>query len=551
MPTINFSLKDLNNLVGKNLKIEEVEDLVEFGKGELEEYDKKTDEAKVNFDDTNLPYLWSVEGAARLIKGVLGKNKGIPKIKIHDSSYELIVDKSVKKVRPYICSFIAKGHKIDDYLIKQIIQLQEKLCESFGRKRLKAAIGIYSYDKITFPIKYKAVDPESIEFKPLEWKRPMTQQEILESHPAGQKYAWILESAKKYPILIDSKNEVLSFPPIINSNTTGKIEIGEENLFFEVTGTDMETINIATNIFAQALHDRGFKIYSIKIKYDNKTIKTPLIKHEKIKVKKERIKELTGLDLKETEIKKLLQKAQFEYDKGNVLIPHYRADIIHDIDVIEEVAIMYDFNKIPTLPLTSYTIGESTKLMEFIDIIRNLIVGFGYQETMSPILSSKEIIFEKMNVEEFSVIEIEEFMTESYSVVRNWLLPTLMEILSKNKHVEYPQKIFEQGLVTVKKKENIIDYERIAVASAHQNSDYTEIKQILDYVLRMLNVEYDMRETKHDSFIEGRVARVSVKGKDIAYIGELHPQVLKNFDLDMPVAAFELNISELYDLINK
>ena len=173
MPTINFSLKDLNKLVGEKLTVDQVDHLVEFGKGELEGYDKETDELKVNFDDTNLPYLWSVEGAARLIRGVLGKSKGIPKLEVKKSGYKVIVDKSVKEVRPFISAFVAKGCKVDDYLIKQIIQLQEKLCESFGRKRQKAAVGVYAYDKITFPVTYKATNPESVKFTPLEFFKEM------------------------------------------------------------------------------------------------------------------------------------------------------------------------------------------------------------------------------------------------------------------------------------------------------------------------------------------------------------------------------------------
>jgi phenylalanyl-tRNA synthetase beta chain len=229
MPTITFSLTDLQNIVGKKLSVEEVGDYAHLGKGDFEGYDKETDEIKIDFGDTNLPYLWSVEGFARLIKSILGKTKGIPKIKINKSDYKIIVDNSVSKVRPFIAGFVAKGKKVDDYSIKQLIQLQEKLCENFGRRRQKVAIGVYSYKKIVFPIHYKATNPESVKFTPLDFKREMTQQEILESHPKGKEYSWILKDQKKYPILLDSKDQVLSFPPIINSAITGKVEEGEED----------------------------------------------------------------------------------------------------------------------------------------------------------------------------------------------------------------------------------------------------------------------------------------------------------------------------------
>jgi len=548
MPTITFSLKDLQNLVGKKLTIEEVSKLVEYGKGELENYNKEEDEITVDFGDTAMPYLWSVEGVARLTKGILNLQKGIPKIEIKKGDYDLIVDKSVSNVRPYIAAFVAKSHKVDDYLIKQMVQLQEKLCESYGRRRLKIAIGVYSYDKIKFPIHYKATDPESIKFTPLEFKKEMTQQEILEEHPKGKEYAWILKDCKKYPILVDSANEVLSFPPIINSNFTGKVTEGEEHLFIEATGIELEPLLLAMNIMAYAFYERGFEIYSVDIKYPDKKIKTPLLFNDKIKITNEQIKSLLGLDLKNTEIKKLLEKAQYNVT-SNIQIPPYRKDILHPADIIEDIGIMYGYDNIKVMPLTSYTIGETSSMVKFRNKVRELLVGLGFQEVSSPILTNKTILYNKMNIKDFGTIELTNFMSETYSCVRSWILPILIDFLSKNKHIEYPQKVFEQGLVTVKKGNEVIDYERLAVVSANEKADYTEIRQVLDYLLRMLNLEYTIEEVDHDSFIPGRVGRVIVNNKKVAYIGEISPKVLENNGLEIPVVGLELNLTDLFGAI--
>ncbi|MBW2979972.1 phenylalanine--tRNA ligase subunit beta [Candidatus Woesearchaeota archaeon] len=551
MPTITFSLKDLNALVGKKLSLEELKDLVEYGKGEYDGYDKETDEVSVSFGDTNLPYLWSIEGIARLLKGLIGKQKGIPPLKINKSDYKVIVDKSVDKIRPYVVAFVAKGRKVDDYLIKQIIQLQEKLCENYGRRREKVAIGIYSYKKINFPVHYKATEPESVKFIPLEFRKEMTQQEILEEHPKGKEYAWILEGKKKYPILIDSKDQVLSFPPIINSNITGKVEENEQDLFFEATGTDMDALLLSANIFAQALYERGFSICSVDVKYPTKTITTPHLFNETIKISAEQVEKLLGLGLKDTEIKKLLEKLQYDYSNGTVKIPHYRRDILHPVDIIEDIGTAYGYKKIEELPLKSYTIGKTTPLVKFIDKARDIIAGLGYQEVISPILTNKSFLYENMNIEDFGTVEISEYMSESYSCIRTWILPILLEVLSKNKHIEYPQKIFEQGLVSTRKNETITDYERIAVASAHDGVDFTEIKQVLDSLMRMLDVKYEIEETDNDAFIPGRVGRVIVNGKKIAFVGEIAPKVLDNWKIEVPVAGFELNLSELFEGMNK
>lgn len=549
MPTITFSLADLQNLLKRKINLEQLKELIHYAKGSFEDYDEEEDEVKVDFTDTNLPYLWSVEGIARLIKGVFGKEKGIPKFKINKSNYSIIADRSIKKIRPYIAAFVAKECKVDDCLIKQIIQLQEKLSELYGRKRKKIAIGVYSHKKINYPIYYRATDPESIKFIPLEFRKEMTQQQILEEHPKGKEYAWILKDFKKYPILIDDKNEVLSFPPIINSNTTGKIEEGDEELFFEATGLELEDVLLVTNIFAQALYDRGFKLFSVNVKYHDKKIVTPHLFNEKIKIKKEKIKELLGLDLKESEVKKLLEKMRYSYAKGKVLIPSYRKDILHQDDIIEDIAISYGYDKIKSLPLTTYSIGSTLPIVEFIDKAREIITGFGYQEVLSPILTNKETLYERMNIEDFGTVEIEQYMSETHSVVRTWILPILMEFLQKNRHIEYPQRVFEQGLVTVKKGEEIKDYERVAIVSAHEKTDFTEMKQVLDNLFRSLGINYEIEETEHSSFIEGRVGRVSVNGKNIAYIGEISPVVLNNLGLIVPVSALEINLTELFDAV--
>jgi phenylalanyl-tRNA synthetase beta chain len=546
MPTITFSLDDLSRLVGQKLTIKQVENLVEYGKGELKGYDERIKEVNVNFDDTNLPYLWSAEGVARLIRGILGKK--IKQLNAKDSSCQVIVDKNIKTIRPYIGAFVAKGHKIDDYLIKQMIQLQEKFCETYGRKREKVAIGVYSYSKIKFPVHYKATDPESVEFVPLEYKRKMTQQEILEAHPKGKEYAWILKDFKKYPILADDRGSVLSFPPIINSNESGKIEAGDQELFIEVTGTDLDAVHLAVNTFAYAFSDRGFDIYKVAVRYPDKAVKTPFSFGSRIKISREQIKGLLGIDLTDKQVKDLAEKAGYRFNNYMIEIPDYRRDIMHPVDVIEDIGIVYGYDKIKELPLVSYTIGETSSMVRFRDRVREMIVGLGFQEIMSPILNNKETLFKKMNIEESNAVEIEEYMSETYSVVRNWLLPVMIEVLSKNAHIEYPQKVFEQGLVTVNMKGKITDYEKVAAVIADKDADFTKIKQVLDFVMKGLGAEYQIQETEHKSFIPGRVGRVSINGKDVAYIGEISPEVLSNWGIEVPVAGFELNLSELLQL---
>jgi phenylalanyl-tRNA synthetase beta chain len=255
--------------------------------------------------------------------------------------------------------------------------------------------------------------------------------------------------------------------------------------------------------------------------------------------------------LKENEVKQLLEKARFGFSNWKAKIPPYRKDILHPYDIIEDIGIMYGFDKIKEFPLTTFTHGSTIKINEFIDKIREIVVGLGYQEIMSAILTNKEVLYKKMAIGDFGTIEIEDYMSETYSVVRSWLLPNLMEVFSKNRHIEFPQKIFEEGLVNSRKNDVILEHHRVAVASSHDTVNYTEMRQVLDYIMKCFGLSYDIEETEHNSFIEGRVGRAIVKGKKVAYLGEISPEVLTRWGLEMPVVALELNLSELFEVVEK
>ncbi|MEK6967653.1 MAG: phenylalanine--tRNA ligase subunit beta [Nanoarchaeota archaeon] len=548
MPTINFSLKDLNSLLHKKITLKELEELIEFAKGEIENYDEQTDEVTASLDDTNQPYLWSAEGLARFFKGVQGTDTGIPRIKLEQQREEIIADKSIHTIRPFITGFIARGPEITDYMLKQMVQLQEKFCDNYGRKRRNASIGLYSFKRIKFPVHYKAVIPESIRFVPLEFDRPLNLKEILTEHPKGKEYGHIISQHDKFPILIDDAGKVLSLPPIINSNDLGKLEIGDTEFLFECTGMDEETVNLGTAIVAYALADRGFKIEPMKMKYPKTTPITPILKEETTKITRDQIRDLIGLEPGESEIKKLLGKARYDYNSGTVTIPPYRGDILHPFDVIEDIAIMHGYDKIESQPMQTYTIGGTFEIQKFVDKIRDLAAGLQYQEVISPVLSNKKLLCEQARFPDNGIVEIENYMSETYSVVRSTLIPILLDVLSKNKHIDYPQKVFEEGLVTRKHGDAVIDYEMLSLASTHSLATFTEAKQATNAILSSLGIKGTYGELEHPTFIPGRAARVTKDGTEIAILGEVHPQVLENFGLELPVVAVEINLSALFGL---
>ena len=542
MPTITFSFKDFQQLLGKKMPIQQFEDnLVLYAKAEVEKYDKASDEVTLKLDDTNLPYIWCPEGLARFFRGILGISNGVQKLKVKSGAYKIVVDDSVKPIRPYIVAFVAKGKKIDDYILKQLIQMQKKFCEGYGRRRQKVSIGLYAYKKIAFPVHYKAVEPSSAKFIPLEFNKALNLKQILELHPKGQQYSWILKDASKYPLLQDDKGEILSFPPIINSNSTGRLEASDTEMLFEATGTDEESVNLAASIFAHNLSERGFEILSVTISYKGRTAIIPSGKTEKIGITPEFIEKVTGLKLSAAETRQLLAKAGYEYSGNAATIPNYRADIMHPVDVAEDVAIAFGYDKIKDEPLKSYTLGMPDKSVQKINRLRKAVAAMSFQEIFSHILTDKNSL-----ITGAGAVELENFMSETYSAVRNSVLPQLLDVLARNKHVDYPQKIFEEGIVAAREGSRISEWRSLALIAAHSKADFTEMKQYMTALLTATAAKFEIKPAEHPLFMKGRAGSIVVnKTQIVGIIGEISPSVLSKLGIETPAAAIEINLNLL------
>ncbi len=444
----------------------------------------------------------------------------------------------------------------DEKKIEQIIQIQEKLHVTYGRQRKKVAIGIYPLDKITFPITFTSDKPENIRFTPLESDKEMDGKEILEKHPTGKEYAHLLEGQKRYPYFVDAKGDILSMPPVINSNTTGRVDETTKEVFIECSGFDHTVLSKALNMILAALADEGAEIHEITVenKHENKTYTLPEIEPEAMKLDTDFVNRRLGLSCSDADIKKYLATMGIGYENKKALIPCYRYDIIDQSDLVEDIAIAYGFeNFTPTIPNVA-TIGEEAPLEKFKEKLRQMLVGLGLYETKTYNITSSETQTTLMNTNALQPIKLSNSLTKDFDCVRAWVIPSLMNVLRENKRYEYPQNYFDFGRIFKKDKSGksetgILEQERLAVVLCDKDTDYTSIKQVLDVIFQGLGREYATRAVEHDSFIPGRVGRVSLGKKDIAYVGEIHPQVLVNFELEMPVTALELNITELFELL--
>ncbi len=535
MPTINLNKKDLINLVGKNIDDETLKDRISMLGTDLESVTKNNVTVEVF---PNRPDMLSLEGFARSLSYFIGSKKELKKYKANKSNYNVELSNEVKSIRPCVSCAVIKNIKLDSSIIESLIQVQDKLHATHGRNRKKASIGVYDLDKINFPLNY-TTKTKDFEFKPLETSKKHSISWILEKHKKGREFKNLLEGLERYPLWIDSKDKVLSMPPIINSEET-KITEKTKNIFIDVTGTNQKCVEQILNILVTSLADRGGKIYSVNI--GDKVY--PNLEKNKIKISTRYINKRLGLNLTEIKIYSLLLKMGIEYKKPYAYIPCYRTDIINEIDIVEDIAIAYGYENFePEIPNVA-TIAEENKFENFKNKIASLLVAHGLIETNTYNLTNKEDQTENMNID-LKLVKISNALNEDYNVLRSWMIPSLLYVLKNNKHHEYPQKIFEIGSVFTPKEKS-----RLGVLLTSKDANYTEVRQILDSLLNLTNFSYEIKETEHSSFVEGRVARVYIGGEAIAYIGEINPLVLENFDLDMPVVGFELNLSDLYSKLN-
>jgi len=356
----------------------------------------------------------------------------------------------------------------------------------------------------------------------------------------------LLAGKSKFPIFIDANNNILSMPPIINSHLTGKITTGTTDVFVECSGFDFSTLQKCLNIIVAILSDMGGKIYQMELKENGKKKITPDFTPEKMKLNIQNANSLLGLSLNEKQIKEFVEKMGHNYNKGIVEIPSWRTDMLHEVDIIEDIAIAYGYeNFIPEIPEVA-TVGEENKKEIVKRKIAEILTGLNILETSNYHLTSKQDQFKKMSMPEESFVEIEASKTD-YTIMRKDLTHYLMKILSENVDSEYPQKIFEVGKVFNNYKET----ENLALAVAPAN--FTEVRQILEYLSRMLNVEIKIAEPESkipNYFIEGRTAEIKLDNKIIGFLGEIHPKILKNWKIKMPVSLFEISLEEIFKKLN-
>ena len=547
MPVITFKYQDLKDL-GIEMEKDELIDTLPMMSSDIEDFDDE--EIKVEFFP-NRPDNLSVEGVARSFKGFIGQEIGFPDYKVEESGEYVTVDSDVASIRPYIG--FAKIDNVDftGDKLKYVMDFQENLHWVIGRDRKKVAIGIHNADVVEGPFKYIATPKDSNAFVPLEKDTEMTPEEILTEHDKGKAYAHLIEDFDKYPLILDKDDNVLSMPPIINGELT-KLKEDTKNIIVDVTGTDERAVNQALNIICSSFAEVGGQIKSMEVKYEDKTIKTPDLTPQEMSVHVDIANELIGgTNLNAEEIKELLLKARFDAEiiddnEVKAIIPAYRVDILHEVDVVENIAVQYHINDVVAELPDMNTVAYENDWFKAESTIREVMVTLGFQEIMSLMLTNEEAHYEKMNQEEKPHVQVARPITIDRTMIRTSLMNSLMEFLEDNTHEDLPQKIFEIGdvLYLDETKENkTASSKKLAALVCHSTANFTEIKSIVTSVLANLGYSMEITDSENETFIKGRAADVTgeaQKGTIKGFFGEVSPEVITNFTLEYPVIGFEI-----------
>ena len=541
MPVVELSYSRLQKLVGKVSKKQISESLPFLGL-DIESEDK--DEVRIEYSP-NRPDYSTDFGIALGLQGLLGIKTGSVKFNIKKSNkFSISVNPEVSKIRPFVTGIVAKNGKIDDETLKQLITMQEDLHFGIGRKRKKSSIGIHDLDKISFPLVYTTVD-RNHKFVPLNSEDEVPISEILTSTDVGKDYGSLLGQSTQVPLIVDNNQNTVSFPPIINAAVT-TVTTKTKNLFVEVTGINKEDAEDMLAVVATILQSAGFALDSIKISGAKNS--SPKLGARKLTVNSSLVNQTLGLDLKASKIISCLKKSRLDASsKGSnivCIIPAYRFDIFGPMDLVEEVALGYGIQNLEPTMSPSQTIGKTNPVSLQLKLLDRIMIGLGYLEALNSSLTSKRVLYDMTNRDSAKIVSVLDSKSQEHTILRDSILPGLLENLSKNIHESYPQKIFETG--TVFETDSPVS-ERINFSgiSAHKDANFTEIKSI---VQSALNVGFGIKvETKTSSdpiFEKGHCALIVLNDVPIGIIGKINSDLVENYKIRVPVVGFELSLSE-------
>lgn len=555
MPTISVNqdlIAKLLDVHGLKHNIDEVSDQLPLLGTDIDRCDKDVLDIEIF---PNRPDLLSGETLSRAIRSFIHHQNSGPELQVSKGNITMTVDPELKHIRPIILGAVVKNIDLEklgiqsDEFIKSLMDHQEKLHFALGRGRKRASIGVHDLSTIAPPFRVKAVSGEQ-KFVPLAMEEPMSINEILENHPKGIDYAHLLDGFNKFPVIIDSKDNILSFPPIINGNQT-TVTASTKDFFIDVTGWDFRSCEASLMLIALQLQELGGSIESVNItNCDGVEQVFPNGKPVEHVLPTNMLDGLLGRELNEQELTKSINRMGGKFISRNseqikLEMPRWRFDILHPVDLVEDIAIGHGFEDlgedIPRSPMTAKPRSDANLLRR----IRDSMQGLGMMQIQSLTLSNDDDQFNLVrwsNVGE--VTRITNPITIDHTLLRQYLLPGLLRLLSSNRHHDLPQSVFELGTVVRDHKNS----SRLAFLVAERTGGFAAIRGRIQAFLRDLGAnEYEVQPLPDNEgpWLAGRAAKIIVNGNHIGCFGEIDPHVAEHFELKVPMNGAEFCLHEI------
>jgi len=511
------------------------------------------------------PDIFDPGGMARYIRGFMGFQTGLIEYPVREGRHRVKVDPALateESYRPFIACAVLRELKFDDERIRMLMNLQEDLHWALGRDRKLASIGVYDLATLRGEnFAYDAVPPDGVRFVPLGFDpaaadAEITPAEILERHKTGQEYAHLLAAMKAYPLLRDGEGAVLSMPPIINSEAT-RVTQKTRECFVDVTGLSQRTVDRALNIVVTSLKEviPSLEIESVTIESASGSRVTPDLKPADLTLRIRETRETVGIaDATTADLKRLLERmghgVAMDQDDGlRVSVPAWRNDVMHPIDLIEDVAIAYGYDKlVPTL-VPSFTIGVPREIEERSAVARRIMTGLGLHQVITLTLTSEPAAFEKWSAApDPRAVRIDNPISSEQTMCRVSLLPGLLETLAINRQYDLPQSIFEVGdcaFVDEEAETGAREERFVAAAIIGPHAGYADVRALTDAFAHEMAIPVSYAPGTRAGLIEGRTATVLRGESPVGVVGEVHPEVLERYNLRHAVAVVELNLAAL------
>ncbi|KAF8458392.1 hypothetical protein BGX38DRAFT_1153599 [Terfezia claveryi] len=591
MPTVTVDKAGLYEALGQTYTTEEFDELCfEFGI-ELDEDTSLTERPIVNGKQeppqlkieipANRYDMLCHEGIS-LMLNIFRDKAVVPNFRVvaplEGEIHEIRVDPETAKIRPYVSGAILRNIKFTQERYDSFIALQDKLHQNFCRQRTLVSMGTHDLDTVKGPFTYEALKPEDINFIPLNQEKSMNGHELMQHYENDRnlgRYLHIIRDSPIYPVIYDSNKIVCSLPPIINSNHS-KITLDTRNVFIEVTATDKTKVEIVTRILVAMFSiycDEPFTVEPLKIvsPHNHESREVPNMSPRSTTAEVSYINACCGLKLTPEQICKFLDRMAYTAKPSpsdpnliDIEVPVTRADVLHQCDIMEDVAIGYGYNNLPkTFPATG-TVAKPLPLNKLSDIVREESAMAGWTEVMPLILCSHDENFAWLNRKDDgkSAVKLANPKTAEYQVVRTSLLPGLLKTIRENRKHALPLKVFECSDVAFKdeSQERKSRNERhFTAAWCGKTSGFEVVHGLLDRLMLILSqgfteqgalekeVGYWIDETSEETYFPGRAANIWIRGKDgkekaIGSFGVLHPSVLERFEIPYPVSTLEFNL---------